>query len=152
MVRSEEWTGSAEGARVDIAGDPNLPNGQRTFYRWFNTAAFAMPKKGTFGNAGVNVMRNPGINNWDLSITKKFPLHSEQRWLQFRTELFNAWNHTQWNAFANSPTFDPNTGKITNLSTLATNGATPNGGRFGFGALSGVRTPRNIQIAAKFNF
>ena len=137
LVRSEEWTGSAEGARVDIAGDPNLPSGQRTFYRWFNTAAFAMPKKGTFGNAGVNVMRNPGINNWDLSITKKFPLHSEQRWLQFRTELFNAWNHTQYSGVSTGTSFDNTTGVQTS----------PN-----FGVINGTRPPRLIQLSLKLYF
>jgi hypothetical protein len=136
LVRSEEWTGSAEGARVDIVGNPNLPKSERTFDRWFNTAAFAMPAKGTFGNAGVNVMRNPGIHNWDLSITKKIPI-SEGRWLQFRTELFNAWNHTQWSGMGTGTQFDNTTGK--NVSPT-------------FGVITGTRDPRLIQLSLKLFF
>ncbi|HET8546485.1 MAG TPA: hypothetical protein VFL57_00700, partial [Bryobacteraceae bacterium] len=134
---SEEWTGSAEGARVDVIGDPNLPKSERTFDRWFRTEAFAMPKKGTFGNAGVNIMRNPGINNWDISITKKVPLGSEQRWLQFRTELFNAWNHTQWSSISTGTQFDNATGQ--QLSPT-------------FGRISGTRDPRFIQLSLKLFF
>ncbi|MBI4873436.1 MAG: carboxypeptidase regulatory-like domain-containing protein [Acidobacteria bacterium] len=137
LVRSEEWTGSAEGARVDVIANPNLPKSERTFTRWFNTAAFAMPRKGTFGNAGVNIMRNPGINNWDLSITKKVPLGGEQRWLQFRTELFNAWNHTQYSGMGTGTSFDNTTGAQTS----------PN-----FGVINGARPPRLIQLSLKVYF
>jgi hypothetical protein len=93
------------------------------------------------------------MNNWDLSLFKKIPLgKSEVRFVQLRFEMYNAWNHTQWSGFNNSPTFDA-TGKITNLSNLVGGG----GGRFGFGALNAVRLagaggPRNVQIAAKFYF
>jgi hypothetical protein len=137
LVSSEEWTGSAEGARVNVVGDPNLPKSQRTFDRWFNTAAFAMPAKGTFGNAGVNVMRNPGINNWDLSITKRIPLGAEERWLQFRTEMFNAWNHTQYSGMGTGTSFVNATG--VNTSTT-------------FGVINATRPPRFIQLSLKLYF
>ena len=55
-----------------------------------------MPAKGTFGNAGQNILRNPGIHNWDLSITKRFPIKGEGRWMQFRTEMFNALNKSNF--------------------------------------------------------
>jgi hypothetical protein len=137
LVRSEEWTGSAEGARVDVVGNPHLSKSERAFDRWFNTAAFAMPAKGTFGTGGVNYMRNPGINNWDLSITKKIPLGSEQRWLQFRTEMFNAWNHTQYSGVGTGTSFDNTTGK--NTSTT-------------FGVISAARPPRIMQLSLKLYF
>lgn len=106
-------------------------------------------------------MRGPGLNNWDMSVFKKFPLgRNEQRYLQFRLELYNAFNHTQWGSatvgtagFNNTPTFDAS-GKITNLPSALGGG----GGRFGFGALNSVRTlagaggPRQIQIGAKIYF
>jgi hypothetical protein len=77
---------------------------------------------------------------------------NEERFIQLRLEMYNAWNHTQFSSFASLPTFDNTTGAITNLSSLATGGATPNGGRFGFGALNGVRAPRTMQVAAKLYF
>jgi hypothetical protein len=33
---------------------------------WFNTAAFTQPLAGEFGNSGRNILREPGINNWDM--------------------------------------------------------------------------------------
>jgi hypothetical protein len=137
LVSSEEWTGSAEGARVDIVGDPKLPKSERTFNRWFNTSAIAMPAKGTFGNAGVNVMRNPGINNWDLSITKRIPLKAEERWLQFRTEMFNVWNHTQYSGMGTGTSFVNATG----VNTSPT-----------FGVITATRPPRLIQLSLKLYF
>lgn len=137
LRNAEEWTGSSEGARVDVIGNPNLPKSERTFDRWFNTAAFAMPKKGTFGNAGVNIMRNPGIHNWDISITKRIPLGSEERWMQFRTELFNAWNHTQYSGLGTGTQFDNATGQ--QLSPT-------------FGTVTSTRDPRLIQLSLKLYF
>ena len=137
LQNSEEWTGSAEGARVNVIGDPNLPKSERTFDRWFNTAAFAMPARRTFGNAGVNITRNFGINNWDLSVTKRIALGAEDRWLQFRTELFNAWNHTQYSGVGTGTTFVNATGQ--NVSTT-------------FGVINGTRPPRYIQLSLKLYF
>ncbi|MCC6391747.1 MAG: hypothetical protein IT167_14200, partial [Bryobacterales bacterium] len=37
----------------------------------------------------------PGINNWDLSFSKRTDLR-ENIALQFRAEFFNLFNHTQW--------------------------------------------------------
>jgi hypothetical protein len=76
-----------------------LPGSQRSVEGWFNTNAFAVPGPApqAFGNAGVGIMRGPGLVNFDYSIAKKFSV-DENRYFQFRTELFNAFNH---------PTFGP---------------------------------------------
>ncbi|MGH9725577.1 MAG: hypothetical protein ACRD41_10970, partial [Candidatus Acidiferrales bacterium] len=50
----------------------------------------------TYGTLSRNVLRGPGINNWDISIIKNTPLGGETRSLQFRAEFFNAFNHTQF--------------------------------------------------------
>jgi hypothetical protein len=105
-------------------------------------------------DSAIRPIRGPGLNNWDASIFKRIPLgRAESRYLQLRLEFYNVWNHTQWSAINNTPTFDAN-GKITNLPTALGGG----GGRYGFGALSTVRTaagaggPRQIQLGAKFYF
>lgn len=131
-----DFTGSSEGARVDVIGNGNLDKGQRTFYRAFNTDAFARPAKGTFGNAGVNILRGPGVNNWDISVSKRFPFFGEGRYFQFRTEMFNTFNHTQFSGVDSGTRFDPS-GKQTN----------PN-----FGAYNGARDPRIIQLSLRLNF
>ena len=102
-------------------------------------------------DSAIRPLRGPGLNNWDLSVFKKFGLGGERRFLQLRLEMFNAFNHTQWNQINSAAQFEVN-GKLINLPSALGGG----GGRFGFGALggptgSGVRAPRTIQIAAKFN-
>src|SRR5438034_189763 len=89
--------GSDRISRPNLVGDPELPRSQRTVERWFNTDAFTVPSPApqAFGNAGVGAMRGPGLANFDFSIAKKIPV-DENRYLQFRTELFNAFNHSNF--------------------------------------------------------
>ncbi len=146
ITGSEGWA-----PRPVLTCNPNLSPGSRTLGAFIDTSCFQPAAKGSMGmDSVVRPFRGPGLNNWDLSVFKKILVgKSEERFFQLRFEMYNAWNHTQWNGFANSPTFDQATGKITNLPTpVGTGGA----GRFGFGALSGVRAARSIQIAAKFYF
>jgi hypothetical protein len=48
-----------------------------------------------FGNSGIGILDGPGQNNFDLSLTKRFPLGwpHENLLLEFRSEFFNAFNH-----------------------------------------------------------
>ncbi|HWR51975.1 MAG TPA: hypothetical protein VN428_12755, partial [Bryobacteraceae bacterium] len=125
---SIDYTGSSELARLDVIGDPGLDASERNFNRNFRTEAFARPAKGTFGNAGAGILRGPGTNNWDVSITKRFPLGAEERYLQFRGEMFNVWNHTQFSA----------------IDTVWTNAT--------FGAYTTARDPRMIQLSLRLAF
>lgn len=81
--------------RADLVGDPNPGGFQPTLAKWFNTDAFATPGQAFFGNSGRNIMRAPGLNNWDMSVFKNFSI-TERVAVQFRLESFNAWNHSQW--------------------------------------------------------
>ena len=135
-VDGQDITGSAEGARINVTGNGNLPKGDRGFYQNFNTSAFARPALRDFGNAGVNILRGPGTNNWDFNLSKRVPLFSEARFVQFRTELFNAWNHTQFSGLFTTARFDA-TGKQVDSN---------------FGAYSAARTPRVIQLSLKVVF
>jgi hypothetical protein len=85
---------SAGAQRADVLRNPNLPSGERSLARWFDTSAFAQPANATFGNQGVNILRGDGLVNIDLSLLKNFPI-GEQRKLQFRAESFNFTN-TPW--------------------------------------------------------
>ena len=132
----QDITGSTEGARIDVIGDPNLDKSQRNFYQNFNASAFARPALNSFGNSGVNILRGPGVNNWDLAAAKRFPLWSEQRYIQFRSEFFNAWNHTQFSGLNTTARFDA-TGNQVNPT---------------FGAFTAARSPRIIQFSARIVF
>jgi len=129
-------TGSTEGARITVIGNPELSKTERSFYRFFNTAAFARTPVRSFGNGGVNYLYGPGVNNWDIAISKRFPLRSENRYIQFRTELFNAWNHTQFSGLDSGTSFD--------TAGVQTN---PN-----FGVITSARDPRLIQFSIKIFF
>src|SRR3989454_1218635 len=89
--------GSDRISRPNLVGDPELPRSQRTVERWFNTDAFTVPSPApqAFGNAGVGIMRGPGLANFDFSIAKNVHL-DENRYFQFRTELFNAFNRANF--------------------------------------------------------
>jgi hypothetical protein len=76
--------------RPDVIGSPELDN--PTPERFFNTEAFAIAQRYTFGNSGRNVLIGPGLSNLDLAFMKDFRLHHEQT-LQFRVEVFNFFNH-----------------------------------------------------------
>jgi hypothetical protein len=68
---------------------------------------FARPAKGDPGNAPLDVFRGPGVNNWDLSLVRKFPLRSEKRYLQLRWEAYNAFNQTQYAGVNTGASFNP---------------------------------------------
>ncbi len=131
-----EISGSTEAARIDVVGDPTLAEGDRTYFRNFRTEAFARPARGTFGSAGVGILRQPGIGNWDMTATKRFPLGAEQRFLQFRAEFFNVWNHTQFASYFSQAAFNAQ-GQQTD----------PN-----FGAYASARDPRRIQFSLRLVF
>jgi hypothetical protein len=76
--------------------------------RWFNTAAFrAVTQTGRIGTSPVNVVRGPGVNNFDLSLFKNIRF-SESARFQFGIEAYNIFNHPQFDAVngnINSATF-----------------------------------------------
>jgi hypothetical protein len=81
-----DQVGSARGAREVGAGRP-----------WFNSAAFVLPKAGTFGNAGVGSLRGPGLNVVDVSLAKDLRL-SVRTAVELRADAFNVFNRPQFNA------------------------------------------------------
>jgi hypothetical protein len=108
--------------RADIVGD--IHSGGGTINEWFNTAAFAQPAFGTFGNSGRSILRGPGRNNLDLGLFKNFGIGPTT--LQFRAEAFNALNHPQWN-------------------TVSQNLTSSN-----FGVVTSARDARIVQLGVKF--
>jgi Carboxypeptidase regulatory-like domain len=63
-----------------------------------NSSIFVAPRGLTFGNAGRNVLNNPGRLNFDLSLLKHFQI-SESSDLEFRAEFFNIFNHTEFRIY-----------------------------------------------------
>jgi hypothetical protein len=146
-----DLSGGGDGTRANVIARPQLSHGDRTFNRWFNTEAFAMPAlpyetaPGSDqwvidpGNAPVFPVRGPGQNNWDITLMKKFPLKSESRSLQFRFEFYNAWNHTQYSAIDTGATFDETTAGFPQVNNT-------------FGQVVATRQPRVIQLSIRLDF
>jgi len=132
---SADITGGGDGSRIVITCDPNLSRGERSLTRWFDTGCFARPTPGDEGNAGRAVFRLPGTNSTDLSLTKSV-IGSRRRGLEFRVELYNAFNQVIWTSVNNSARFD-------------TTGAQINAQ---FGQVTGAANPRIGQLGLRFVF
>jgi hypothetical protein len=106
-----------------------------TLNHWFNTSVFTQPAPFTLGNAPrtIDTVDNPGVNNWNTSVFKNNYFGSENKYnLQFRLELFNAFNHPQFGA--------PNT----NVNA---------GSQFGvISSMGSFYNARLVQLALKFIF
>ena len=96
---------------------------------WFSKSSFSKEVPGTLGNAGRNILRGPGLNNFDFELYKDTQI-SETTKFEMRIEFYNIFNHTQ---------FDP-AGISTNVSSSR------------FGRERAAHDPRLIQLAAKFYF
>ena len=81
----------------------------------------------SFGDMGRNIIRGPGINNWDISFLKDTKI-GEHKSVEFRAEMFNAFNHAQF----------------LNPDNQGFSGT--------FGQISQTRGPRLVQFALKFYF
>jgi hypothetical protein len=92
-------------------GVPGNPNPSA----WFDTAAFVFAPYGSFGNSGRNILDGPGYKDVSLSVIKNSKLNDDFN-VQFRAEIFNALNHTNFDlpdSFLGSPTF----GKISSAAS-----------------------------------
>jgi len=59
---------------------------------------FAFPALGVLGNLGRNTLRGPGLEEFDFSLFKNWPLWQEKMRLQYRAEFFNLFNHVNLQA------------------------------------------------------
>jgi carboxypeptidase family protein len=118
-------------------GDANLPSGERTVDRWFDTSVFQRPSgRGGIGNNCYNdKVHLPGFNNHDLSIFKDFRMRGNQK-MQFRWEIYNLLNSTQFNAVNTAAQFDA-AGRQTNVN---------------FGKVTSARNERRMQLSLRFVF
>ena len=96
----------------------------------FNTALFAPETLGQLGNAPRRSFHGPGIENFDMQISKTIRI-SEFKSIDIRAEAFNVFNHAQ---FYGPASVDG----VVNDSN--------------FGNVVSAAAPRLIQVAAKFHF
>jgi hypothetical protein len=114
------------GAPLEINTNPR--NGRPEFNN--TSAAFTTEAIGQLGNVPRRFFYGPGINNFDLTLTKVLKV-SESKSFEFRLEAFNAFNHAQFYgpAAVDGEVNDPHFGQV--VSNAA---------------------PRLVQLAVKFAF
>src|SRR5205823_888959 len=113
--------------------------------KYLNPAAFALPAPGKFGNLRRGTVRQPGLTNVDFSVAKNWKV-KEKYGIQFRAEMFNLFNHTNFNGF------DPGLGLNVHRDANGKLDGTFTRNNTNFGKLNTDRGPRNIQFGIKFNF
>lgn len=100
---SGSWT---EGPRPIISGNaqPSI-----AFEKGFDFSALRMPNLNP-GPQPRSIIRNPGINVTDLALFKNVSMGGDgKRYIQFRLETFNVFNHAQFDGFNSGLTYFPNT-------------------------------------------
>ncbi len=134
------------GPRADyIGGDPLANSTVKSQFsnpriEFLNPYAFARAADGTLGNTARNIIRGPGINQWDISVFKNTRL-TENVNLQLRLETFNTFNHVQFTGFKTGVPNEVQPGQVVTPATVGT-----------FGQFTGTRDPRNVQLGAKLYF
>jgi hypothetical protein len=112
----------------DVTGDVAVTGDRGFGLPWFNPAAFTRPSNGRFGNAGLNILRGPGMGNLDLAVFKNFRFLENKLNAQLRAETFNTTNHP----------------------SLANPNTNPRGGFFG--VVTSKSGERNLQLGLKVIF
>jgi hypothetical protein len=80
--------------RPNVVSESFYPSRQ-TPQQWVLPSAFATPTEFTFGDAGRNILRGPGLGTCDFSILRNFRL-GETAKVQFRAEMFNIFNRANF--------------------------------------------------------
>jgi len=135
--------GNTSSQRPNLVPGVSIYAANQTINNWFNPAAFTLPAKGTWGNAGRYLGNGPGMFEIDNSLQKRFKI-TERVALNFRAAAYNLLNH---------PVFKTPSGSIGSLT-----GANPVNGAFGTinniintGAV-GTGAPRRIEFMLRAEF
>jgi hypothetical protein len=114
-----------------LATRPNVTGqsikGAKSVTAWFNPSAFTQPAAGRFGNAAPGSIQGPGTIIFDMSLYKTFHF-TERHTVEFRSELFNTFNHTNFSAVSTSL------------------------GSGNYGQVTSAKDPRIAEFALKYRF
>ena len=103
------------------------PSTQSCGHFYLNASQFSDPTLGTFATTPRSICCGPGENQWDITVAKRIAL-SEAKYFQFRADIFNLFNKTQF--------YNPD-GNFSDTT---------------FGQIQQARDPRLVQFALKFYF
>ncbi len=109
---TNDLSGNGYARRVTLTCDPNLPRGERTFDRQFRTECISPgggPSDPYYLGTSTNDEYNPRATSTTTSRSSRTSRFG-QRNLQFRAELYNAFNTTQYQDVDTSAVFNYATG------------------------------------------
>jgi len=111
---SRTATSGAGADRPDWAAGCNPQNAINNHNptNYFKTSCFVLPPPGYLGNVGALALTGPTLVDTDISLKRVFPLKREGMFLEFRADMFNAFNHTNFADPAVTTVFT-NTGSAT---------------------------------------
>ncbi len=115
----------------DMIGGPlNLNHNPRNGLPYFNTSLFSLQPLGTVGTAPRRLFYGPGLENFDIALTKVTSLGETSK-LELRLETFDTFNHAQF--------FGPSSvnGEITSST---------------FGQVVNADSPRLVQLGVRLSF
>ncbi|MDE3165392.1 MAG: TonB-dependent receptor, partial [Acidobacteriota bacterium] len=118
----------ARSFRANVVGTPNDPHNIGPGVSYLDVSAYSVPTARTFGNAGIGIVRGPGMKRLDFSLHKQFNI-TEQKYFELRGEAFNLFN---------TPIFNSPASQIITSSL--------------FGQIRSAQGERNIEMALKFYF
>jgi hypothetical protein len=145
---SEVTALNSAGAVVPMTTSTGAPNPVIVAYVANNpNAQYIQAGLGARPTAGRNTLQLPGINNLDFSIFKNFAIYEDVK-IQFRADMFNAFNHAQFvpGSVNGVEATGQTSAAVTNLITIGRSGL--------FNRPDQVFTshPRVIQLALRLNF
>ncbi|MBI1357893.1 MAG: carboxypeptidase regulatory-like domain-containing protein [Acidobacteria bacterium] len=121
------FLGNADELGTGSRGPGGCRAGEAPCVDFLDPSKFALPGVGQYGNVGKGAFTGPMLTTWNMGFFKNIPIRERIR-MQFRWEMFNAFNHTNFNA----PTTSVSSG--------------------GFGGIRGSGDPRINQVALKVTF
>jgi hypothetical protein len=109
-----------------------------------NPANFQNPGLLQAGSLGMSAISGPWYSTVDMGVRKSFKLpFSEDTRIQFRFDIFNLFNHTNFNI-----TSQPPSGALDDLGVFNRQGINSTA----FGLIDDTFSPRNMQVALKILF
>ncbi|MGB6745607.1 MAG: hypothetical protein WBE38_18310, partial [Terracidiphilus sp.] len=103
---------------------------------------FTQPALGTYGDTGRNILTQPGINNWDMSIGKGFSLGERAKFM-FKADAFNTFNHHQYAGDVGGLLVAGSSGNATVSNTVGSSTA---------GLITSGSDSRILQLGGKITF
>jgi hypothetical protein len=147
-------------ARCELTGEPifsgyTVDNGVPFADQpHFNLAAFRMPQPkgsaGNFGNTPIGILRDPTGHEWDVTLSRRFPVTMRGRknaGIRLQLQAYNVFNEVQFTTLNAAFTFTgPNNSVNTNANTgkyVATGGSN---------LAAGTIQPRTMGLTVRFDW